>query len=176
MTVTIQGQINEVGPAIAGGYAVGQIAQLYVECLVQGTRAWYDMAANYPLFYSIEPFMGSLAPLETVVFRWPWTTYQEWQIRKTITIAPMPNQDLNGTFLLWEGTPIVLMAASDGQEISQSPYPILLDSREFTIPVVGGNGGGDGGNAPSIPWKEIAIGLGIGAVVGLVVSAGRRTS
>lgn len=173
MTITFQGQITEVGPAIAGGYAVGEVAQLYVECAFQGSRSWYDITGDFPVLYSIEPFMQSTQALASVHFSWPWITYQEWQITKTITISPMPNQALSGMFMLWEGNSVVLMAAADDSlpQITQTQYPILLDSRAFSIPV---KGGGGGGNLPSIPWKEIGIGLGIVGVVGLVISAAKR--
>jgi hypothetical protein len=174
MTISFEGQITEIGPAIAGGYAVGEIAQLYVECAIQGSRSWYDSTGPISILYSIDSLGISNQSLASLSFGWIWVTSKEWQIKKTITLCPMLNQDISGIFGLWEGAPIVLMASieSSPSEIMQEAYPILLDSRDFIIPLKGGDGGGgDGGNA--IPWKQIGIGLGVATIVAIVVTIAR---
>lgn len=166
MTVSIQGQINQCGPNIAGGYTPGDIAQLYVECAIQGSKSWYDITGSRPILYSIDSLGISNQQIASMSFKYPWTTYQEWKITKTITIGPMTAEDINGTFVLLLGQEIVPLGQVS-QSLLDLPTPTVLDSKDFTIPV-------KTTGASQIPWKQIGIGLGIVGVVSLVVAIARR--
>jgi hypothetical protein len=165
----ITGQIVACGPNISTGYAPGELAELWVECLLQGTRSWYEMSGDITILYSIEPFGILNEVLGKIHFAHPWTTYQEWSLTKTIALFPMANQTVHGTFRLLLDSEIILMANANIRA-QPGPTPVVLDTKNFTIPV-SGDGDGIPGN---IPWKEIGIGLAVIAVVGLAVSAARR--
>jgi hypothetical protein len=161
MTVSFQGQITAIGPNIAAGYAPGDIAQLYVECAIQGSKDWYDITGTWPVLYSIDSLGISNQLLGSISFSWIWTTSQNWRFAKTITIGPMTDQPITGTFVLLLGLGTVYL------ELPVAA-PTMLDSKEFTIPLK------EEVVVPPIPWKQIGIGLGIVTVVSVIIAVARR--
>jgi len=149
-----RGEIAEAVSRLSEGYTPGQTAYLYIladvtkirQTPLAGGPTW---ASNYYIFTETGEPITSYTCRHSMA---PWTMEDPITDEININLGRMPETPIHGYVELWAGG---------------SP-DVFLDSKAFTIPVYTGPP-----PKKEIPWKEIAIGGGILAIIAIIISARR---